>query len=498
MCRRPLPTAVRKRLTCLHDLVADVMAGRADAVDAKRLAELVAELSSEDDMDEGERTQARNEATAVHKETRHPVTEEERAARQAAKAELRRKRKEAEERTAALQDSTAGGSGLSGRKYTVSIAIPGSIIDNAQSGELRTMVAGQLSRAAAVFQIDEIVIFEDYLGAKARRARVRESELDAGTDINDTKAGGDAATTREQAETATEADEAAAAAAATAAAAAAAASDQATAAAPPKRVRLHATKDPVTFLARILQYLETPQYLRKALFPVHPDLKFAGMLHPLDTPHHMRESEWSRYREGVVVDPTTRGKRFKPGKSLVDVGLKKLAIVSRGIQPGTRLTVDLGANHAKPGKKGYIAAPCPPSAPRERHGTYWGYSLRIAEGLKGVLDNDASPFKDDGGYDLVIGTSERGDVCVDEEEFAVPSFKHLLLVFGGPLGIEESVEADPAITLDKVKSSTLFDMWLNTCPIQGSRTIRSEEALFISLAALRPFLEKNKVPTFLS
>ena len=135
---------LRKGLLDLHDLVADVMAGRADAVDAKRLAELVAELSSEDDMDEGERTQARNEATAVHKETRHPVTEEERAARQAAKAELRRKRKEAEERTAALQDSTAGGSGLSGRKYTVSIAIPGSIIDNAQSGELRTMVAGQL------------------------------------------------------------------------------------------------------------------------------------------------------------------------------------------------------------------------------------------------------------------------------------------------------------------------------------------------------------------
>ncbi|CAJ0767462.1 3469_t:CDS:2, partial [Entrophospora sp. SA101] len=29
------------------------------------------------------------------------------------------------------------------------------------------------------------------------------------------------------------------------------------------------------FLARILQYLETPQYLRKDLFPVHKDLKYA-------------------------------------------------------------------------------------------------------------------------------------------------------------------------------------------------------------------------------
>ena len=31
-----------------------------------------------------------------------------------------------------------------------------------------------------------------------------------------------------------------------------------------------------TFLARLLQYLETPQYLRKQLFPMHPDLKLVG------------------------------------------------------------------------------------------------------------------------------------------------------------------------------------------------------------------------------
>ena len=29
-------------------------------------------------------------------------------------------------------------------------------------------------------------------------------------------------------------------------------------------------------MARILQYLECPQYLRKAFFPKHSDLKFAG------------------------------------------------------------------------------------------------------------------------------------------------------------------------------------------------------------------------------
>lgn len=33
------------------------------------------------------------------------------------------------------------------------------------------------------------------------------------------------------------------------------------------------------FLARVAQYLETPQYLRKALIPMHPDLRLAGEAH---------------------------------------------------------------------------------------------------------------------------------------------------------------------------------------------------------------------------
>ena len=60
--------------------------------------------------------------------------------------------------------------------------------------------------------------------------------------------------------------------------------------------------------------------------------------------------------------------------------------------------------------------------------------------------------------------------------------------------IEESVERDPAVTVDRVQSSTLFDCWLNTCPTQGSRTIRSEEALLVSLAAFRSHVVHNKAP----
>ena len=44
---------------------------------------------------------------------------------------------------------------------TVSIALPGSIIDNAQSLELKTYLVGQIARAAVVFRVSEIVVFDE-------------------------------------------------------------------------------------------------------------------------------------------------------------------------------------------------------------------------------------------------------------------------------------------------------------------------------------------------
>lgn len=52
-------------------------------------------------------------------------------------------------------------SGLS----TLSIAVPGSILDNAQSPELRSYLAGQIARAACIYQVDEIIIYDD-IGVK--------------------------------------------------------------------------------------------------------------------------------------------------------------------------------------------------------------------------------------------------------------------------------------------------------------------------------------------
>ena len=99
-----------------------------------------------------------------------------------------------------------------------------------------------------------------------------------------------------------------------------------------------------------------------------------------------------------------------------------------------------------------------------------------------------SPFK--GGYDITIGTSERGenvDEC-DLKKVSSDKFKHILIVFGGVKGLEVAVQNDQE--LKEVKDpSALFDVYLNTCPKQGSRTIRTEEAILVSMAALRPKID---------
>ena len=44
---------------------------------------------------------------------------------------------------------------------TVSVVVPSSMIENAQTAELATSLSGQIARAAAIFRIDEIVVFDD-------------------------------------------------------------------------------------------------------------------------------------------------------------------------------------------------------------------------------------------------------------------------------------------------------------------------------------------------
>jgi len=214
---------------------------------------------------------------------------------------------------------------------------------------------------------------------------------------------------------------------------------------------------------------------------MHPDLQFAGLLAPVDAPHHVRAEDRSKYREGIVLD-----KNSPNGNSFVNCGIRNRPVeIDRSLTPGIRCTVQIAAYGRPSQMKGTVVSP---SAPREDDGTYWGFTTRMAKSINDVFEG--CPFADCG-YDLKIGTSERGSKSVEDKSFGLPKFQHSLIVFGGVAGIEECVDADESIKLAGCSSSKLFDLWLNTCPFQGSRTIRTEEAVMISLAKINPFLIKS-------
>ncbi len=349
-----------------------------------------------------------------------------------------------------------------GRKYTLSIALPGSIVAksvillgttlnnhswihcSAQTPELQTLLAGQIARALAVFCVDEVIVFDD--GQVTQDAETH--------DIN--------SSTRESGR---------------------------------EKNSYSGYTDPNYFLAHILSYLETPPYLRRDLFPLHPDLRLAGSLPSLDMPHHLRMHEWCQYREGVTKReiPHRRERkvwRTPPGHTYLETGLRTRVFISAVVAPETRVTVKFQAEE-KPEetpRDELLAEAVAPSAPREEAGYYWGYSVRSASCLSAVLTE--CPF--DGGYDLTIGTSERGvpisslNSTKKSKSHPVPDFAHMMVVFGGVAGLEVAVKADKELEGLGVKSpEALFDHWVNLCPGQGSRTIRTEEAVWLGLMGLR-------------
>ncbi|GJM94226.1 hypothetical protein PR202_ga10856 [Eleusine coracana subsp. coracana] len=242
------------------------------------------------------------------------------------------------------------------RKPTVSIAVAGSIIDNAQSLELATLVpqaltralflfqlAGQIARAVTVFRIDEVVVFDS-------NPAVENGGADEGEESG------------------------------------------------------------ARFLVRILEYLETPQYLRRRLFPMHKNLK--------DCFHRLMHHTMCANMNGVTLE----GDHSKG--TLVDVGLNKNVLVEQILKPGKRVTVAMGTNRD-------LTAACarkvvPSFTPSEETGSYWGYKVRYATNLSGVFKN--SPYKE--GYDHIIGTSEHGET-ISSSELTLPSFRY---VIHDPLG----------------------------------------------------------------
>lgn len=369
-----------------------------------------------------------------------------------------------------------------GRDWTVTIALPGSWTLNAKKPDHKTIQVGRIARAAAVFCADEIVVFDDdpqnvdpkVVSEKyIRQGKGRKSKQEILDSIS-------------------QEDE--------------------------------LWQNPDQFLYHLLSFAECPPHLRYdaqdphlSLFKEHQNLRWTGCLPSMDMPHHLRSHEWCQYREGVVLGPapspaSTSRKASKTDTlqhAYIKCGLPHPIRVpipaGSPIEEGMRTTVRFASASAPPSWPhlsydecdALDATACPASTPREQAGYYWGYTVRRAASLSAVFAECEFPH----GYDYTIGTSERGvpvhsilpgAVKPSATTKAPESFKHLLVVFGGVAGIEPAVANDPELVakgLGKASAHELFDAWVNLVPGQGSRTIRTEEAVEFGLCALKPWVD---------
>ena len=324
--------------------------------------------------------------------------------------------------------------------------------DSAQSHDLRNALAGRIARAAAVFCVDEIIIFNDgqfkaHQPRNAYQGRLRDFESDEG---------------------------------------------------------YTGVSDPDNFLFHVLSYLECPPYLRQKLFPLHPNLRTAGSSHSLDMPHHLKAEEWCQYREGVTTEDSGAE------TSMVDVGFGNPIKIDAPVPPYTRVTLKFDSIDAPssfpfrphaPSSSIPPAEAVDPAEPREEAGYYWGYTVRQASSLSAVFTE--APFEE--GYDVSIGTSERGVPLSqllfkqkseeDANARSLPDrFKHALIVFGGVAGLEAAAAADSDLAdkgITKSNVGDLFDFWVDACPGQGSRTIRTEEAVWVTLSQLHSWNQSS-------
>ena len=215
----------------------------------------------------------------------------------------------------------------------------------------------------------------------------------------------------------------------------------------------------------ILAYMETPQYLRKRLFKIMPELQYAGTLPPLRTPHHpladkVSELRIDEFREGVVISHTNEG-------SLVDIGVEQPALVKDAkLKVSTRITVRIVNTDEQP--KAVLAN-------REEIKTYWGYQVTVfPQSLGQMLKNRR--------FDLVIATSRKGkpiNTVLNELKTSWNQARTTLVAFGAPSqGLFE------ILAREKLQLRDLAHFIVNTISSQGTETVRTEEALCASFALL--------------
>jgi predicted SPOUT superfamily RNA methylase MTH1 len=212
-----------------------------------------------------------------------------------------------------------------------------------------------------------------------------------------------------------------------------------------------ASEDDVDLLALLLRYAEAPPHLKKRMFPLMDELRYAALLPPLRTPPHNppKEAVVGAIVEGLVVGRSRDYCRVYLGR----LGVWRLRPCRE--QSGRRVTVRI----VDPAQR--LVEPASWAQ------YYSGYTVGEAHSIEEALG-----WARAGGYP-VVATSRYGECPSPRLLCGILSNARrtggLLILFGGP---RRGVLDAP------------HDYTLNTVPLQGSLTVRTEEALHATLAVL--------------
>jgi len=232
----------------------------------------------------------------------------------------------------------------------------------------------------------------------------------------------------------------------------------------PDNPKAHQTADG-ELVAMLLSYIETPQYLRKALFKIRPELQYAGILPPLRTLHHplnrrVKLLKVGEYREGVTVSQNGTG-------TFVDIGVERPAVIADTQLPmNRRVTVRILKIDTQVEVR---------LANREEKPKYWGYRVTLERRPLGKIVKDR-------GFNLTIATSKYGKLYRDVAKDLAERWKiadTAVVAFGPPTQGLYEIARHEGLELDRI-----MDFVVNMIPNQGTETVRTEEALVATLAIL--------------
>jgi predicted SPOUT superfamily RNA methylase MTH1 len=218
------------------------------------------------------------------------------------------------------------------------------------------------------------------------------------------------------------------------------------------------------FCSDILTYIETPQYLRRRLFKLSPTFRFTGILPPLQIPSHnvpssLAEVKVGDFRDGVVV--------ARNGSYVgVDAGLQETVKCQGTHRVGERVTLQF--IELRKELRGEIVE-------ASKISIYWGYRVtRSKFPLASTIERER--------FELKVGTSRYGTPVEEvwsEISKSLNSVESVLVTFGSPrMGLPEILSQEGR------NPNGLFHFFVNTVSGQQVATVRTEEALFITLGIL--------------